>query len=52
LIHVPDFVDAVGVQYLDIEITVESDSEGGIRDAVQLGKTLERPLKTREGAVL
>jgi hypothetical protein len=39
--RVPDFVDADG-----IEVIVEKD--GGIRDTVQLVKTLERPLKERK----
>jgi hypothetical protein len=44
--RVPDFIDADGIQYTDIEIFVEMDAE--IRDTVQLGKTLERPLTERK----
>jgi hypothetical protein len=40
--RVPDFVGEDGVEYTDIEVIVEMD--GDIRDAVQLVKTLERPL--------
>jgi hypothetical protein len=43
---VPDFVDADGIQYTDIEVIVEMD--GDIRDTVQLVKTLERPLTERK----
>ena len=42
----PDFVDADGIEYTDIEVVVEMD--GDIRDAVQLVKTLERPLTERK----
>jgi hypothetical protein len=44
--RVPDFVDADGVEYTDIEVIVEMD--GDIRDTVQLVKTLERPLTERK----
>ena len=44
--HVPDFVDADGIGYTDIEVIVEMD--GDIRDTVQLVKTLERPLTERK----
>ena len=37
--RVPDFVDADGVEYTDIEVIVEMD--GDIRDTVNLVKTLE-----------
>jgi hypothetical protein len=40
--RVPDFIGEDGVEYTDIEVIVEMD--GDIRDAVQLVKTLERPL--------
>ncbi len=40
--RVPDFIDADGIEYTDIEVIVEMD--GDIRDTVQLVKTLERPL--------
>ena len=41
----PDFIDADGIEYTDIEVIVEMD--GDIRDTVQLVKTLERPLTKR-----
>ncbi len=44
--RVPDFVDADGIAYTDIEVIVEMDSD--IRDTVQLVKNLERPLKERK----
>jgi hypothetical protein len=44
--RVPDFVDADGIEYTDIEEIVEMD--GDIRDTVQLVKTLERPLTERK----
>ena len=44
--RVPDFVDADGIEYTDIEVVVEMD--GDIRDTVQLVKTLERPLTERK----
>jgi hypothetical protein len=39
---VPDFIDADGIEYTDIEVIMEMD--GDIRETVQLVKTLERPL--------
>ena len=45
-LRVPDFVDADGIEYTDIEVIVEMD--GDIRDTVQLVKTLERPLMERK----
>jgi hypothetical protein len=39
--RVPDFVDADGISYTDIEVIVMG---GDIRDTVQFVKTLERPL--------
>ena len=39
---VPDFVGEDGIEYTDIEVTVQSD-DGNMHDAVQLVKTLERP---------
>jgi hypothetical protein len=45
-LRVPDFVGEDGVTYSDIEVIVEM--EGEIRDAVQLVKTLERPLSERK----
>ena len=44
--RVPDFIDADGIEYTDIEMIVEMD--GDIRDTVQLVKTLERPLTERK----
>ena len=44
--RVPDFVDADGIEYTDIEVIVEMD--GDIRDAVQLVRTPERPLTERK----
>ena len=44
--RVPDFLGEDGVVYSDIELLVELDSD--IRDAVQLVKTLERPLTERK----
>jgi hypothetical protein len=44
--RVPDFVGEDGVVYSDIEVIVEMD--GDIRDAVQLVKTLDRPLTERK----
>ena len=38
----PDFVDADGIEYTDVEVI------GDIRDTVQLVKTLERPLTERK----
>ena len=43
--RVPDFVDADGIEYTDIEVIVKMD--GDIRDTVQLVKTLERRLTER-----
>jgi hypothetical protein len=44
--RVPDFIDADGIEYTDIEVIVEMD--GDIRDTVQLVRTLERPLTERK----
>ena len=44
--RVPDFVDADGIEYTDIEVVEEMD--GDIRETAQLVKTLERPLKERK----
>ena len=44
--RVPDFIDADGIEYTDIELIVEMD--GDIRDTDQLVKTLERPLTERK----
>jgi hypothetical protein len=43
--RVPDFVDADGIEYTDIEVVVEMD--GGIRDAANLAESLQRPLRER-----
>jgi hypothetical protein len=40
--RVPDFVDADGIAYTDIEVVVEMD--GDIRSTAELVKTLERPI--------
>jgi hypothetical protein len=45
--RVPDFIDADGIEYTDIEVIVEMEG-GDIRDTVQLVKTLERPLTERK----
>ena len=41
--RVPDFVDADGIGYTDIEVIVEM--EGDIRDTANLAETLQRPVK-------
>jgi hypothetical protein len=41
--RVPDFVDADGIEYTDIEVIVEMD--GDIRDTVNLSDVLQRPVK-------
>jgi hypothetical protein len=43
--RVPDFVDADGVVYSDIQVVVEMD--GDIRETAQLVKTLEHPIDER-----
>jgi hypothetical protein len=43
--RVPDFVDADGISYTDIEIIVELESD--IRSAAKLVKTLERSIEGR-----
>jgi hypothetical protein len=40
--RVPDFVDADGIEYADIEVVVEMD--GDIRDAANLAESLRRPM--------
>jgi hypothetical protein len=40
---VPDFVDADGIEYTDIEVIAEMD--GDIRDTANLAETLLRPVK-------
>jgi hypothetical protein len=42
--HVPDFVDADGIAYTDIEVIVEMDSD--IRSTSKIAQTLERPIET------
>jgi hypothetical protein len=44
--RLPDFIDADGIEYTDVEVIVEMD--GDVRDTVQLVKTLERPLTERK----
>ena len=39
----PDFVDADGIEYTDIEVIVEMDSD--IRSTANLAETLQRALK-------
>jgi hypothetical protein len=43
--RVPDFIDADGIEYTDIEVVVEMD--GDICDTVQLVESLERPIGER-----
>lgn len=43
--RVPDFIDADGIEYTDMEVIVEMDSD--IRDTAQLVETLERPIGER-----
>jgi hypothetical protein len=45
IFQIPDFTDADGVVYSDIEITVEMNS--GIGDTVKLVDALQRPLTER-----
>jgi hypothetical protein len=45
--RVPDFIDAEGVEYTDIEVVVEM--EGGIRDTANLAEALQRPMKAKDG---
>jgi hypothetical protein len=45
--RVPDFNDSDGIEYTDIEVIVESASDGGIREAARLAEALERPLSER-----
>jgi hypothetical protein len=40
--RVPDFIDADGIEYTDIEVIVEMD--GDIRDTVRFSDALQRPL--------
>jgi hypothetical protein len=42
--HVPDFVDSDGIEYTDIEVVVQMESD--IRSAATLAKTLDRSLAT------
>jgi hypothetical protein len=41
--RVPDFVDADGIEYTDIEVIVEMDSD--IRSTTKIAQALERPVK-------
>jgi hypothetical protein len=45
--RVPDFIDADGIEYTDIEVIVETHSENGICDALTFIDTLGNPLKRR-----
>jgi hypothetical protein len=45
--RVPDFVDADGIEYTDIEVIVEMD--GDIRGTVGFVKTLEHSLLLQAG---
>ena len=45
--RVPDFVDADGIEYTDIEVIVEM--EGGIRETANLAETLQRPMRAKDG---
>jgi hypothetical protein len=38
--RVPDFIDSDGIEYTEVEVIVQMDSD--IRDAANLAKTLER----------
>jgi hypothetical protein len=40
--RVPDFIDADGIEYTEIEVIVQMESD--IRGTVNLAKTLEHPL--------
>jgi hypothetical protein len=42
--HVPDFIDSDGIEYTDIEVVVQMESD--IRSTANLAKTLDRPLAT------
>jgi hypothetical protein len=44
---VPDFVDAGGISYTNIEVIVELD--GDIRDAANLAGSLDRSMKVTHG---
>jgi hypothetical protein len=44
--RVPDFIDADGIQYTDIEVIVEM--EGGIRNTANLAETPQRPIDETE----
>jgi hypothetical protein len=41
--RVPDFIDADGIEYTDIEVNMEMD--GDIRSTAHLAETLQRPVK-------
>lgn len=43
--RVPDFLGEDGVEYTDIEITIQSDG-GDMQDALRLAETLEHPRST------
>jgi hypothetical protein len=45
--RVPDFVDADGIEYTDIEVIVEM--EGGIRETANVAEAMQRPMKAKDG---
>lgn len=45
--RVPDFVDADGIEYTDIEVVVEMD--GDIRETTNVAEALQRPMKAKDG---
>jgi hypothetical protein len=44
--RVPDFIDADGIEYTDIEVVVEMDSD--IRETANLAETLQHPVRERQ----
>ena len=46
IFRVPDFVDADGIEYTEIQVIVKMD--GDIRETVNVAKTLERPIGETE----
>jgi hypothetical protein len=42
---VPDFADSDGIEYTNIEVVVEMDSD--IRSTAEIAQTLERPIGER-----
>ena len=39
--RVPDFIDSDGIEYTDIEVTIEVDSDGGVREVLRLTDVLD-----------